>query len=461
MKRNLFVYFSAIITFIVFTFTSCYSPFVSYLPKEAAVYQLEIGKGTPYYVYLDSNYSIIDKPIGINDRDPGKTAILVDDNKLAEGIMAFAETTQDGATVRLINKNNNSTIYMFFEQGKNFPTSFIIETQGERFNAFLSNYDTQKECYSIAFEKDGEFVTQDNVIMNKNILTIYNDDLKLNKDQNTRIRNIYTALGVYASLYNEFSNEDSIIFLNLGWLKPFFVAVFVVVAVVAFIAAIVLATPIVIGSVSILIPGLGNLTAFTALGISVGAGIAGVLTDMIPVDEGGGGGSGGIQNGPTLERIVATIKKDGKNIKKDAVYYIAPGSYIDFEIDFILPSTDSVVSYGAYESSINRWYPSTFNHEYFDAKAISNNASETALPFNPVLPLPSNFKLRISRNLYDGTGTNGGYLDFVLVANTSLVVNTNNYYFDIYDDKDNKMVTTNSVYVIRVTIRSENEVIIP
>jgi len=169
MKYSLYLFFTAIITLIVFVYTSCAGPLLGSLPKKADVYQIEIGKGNPYYVYLDSDYNIIENPIGIDDPDPGKTAVLVDDNQLAEGVMALAETTQIGTTVRLINKNNNSTIYMFFEQGNNFPSSFIIEAQGERSNAFLSNYDTQKERYSITFEQNGEYFTQKNIIMSKSI----------------------------------------------------------------------------------------------------------------------------------------------------------------------------------------------------------------------------------------------------------------------------------------------------
>jgi len=453
MKRNFYLFFTAIITLIVFTYTSCVNQLLSALPEEADVYQIEIGKGNPYYVYLDSNYNIIENPIGINDPDPGKTAILVDENQLAEGVMALAETTQNGTTVRLINKNNNSTIYMFFEQGNNFPSSFIIETQGERSNAFLSNYDTQREQYSITFEQNGEFFTHDGIIMSKSIFTIYDNDPTLTTAQNTRIRNIYTALGVYASLFNVFSDENNTKYFASWWSenKPYVVGIFIGIAIVAFCVSLIFMAPIAIGSVAVLLPGLGSIPSFISLGISLVAGVIAMIIEGIHDDE----------KEPEMEKIVVTIQKDGERIPKGKVFYVAPNSHIDFQINIKLPSSNDKVYYGLYDPFLNSWYPAAYNYVFFTAKAISNNTSEMNLPFNSSvsvteepLPLPpTSFTLRISRNNYTGTGTNGGGFDFVLIATKPMVVNNdNNNYFEIYDAESDKKVKTPNVYVIHLTI---------
>ena len=375
--------------------------------------------GTPYYIYLDSNYKPIDKHIGINDPDPGKTALMVDDNPLAEGVMALAETTPNGTTVSLINTNDKSFIMMFFDKGNNFPSSFIIETQGERFNAFLSSYDTQKERYSIAFEQGGENFTVDNVIMNGSILNIYNDDPALTEAQNTRIRNIYTAMGVFASLTNVFSDYDDTtkIYLFFGWLNKLMSPIakfFATVAVVALCVAAVLAVPVVIGTAVVTIVGSGIASAI-ALGVAVVAAAIAVVAELSYYEE----ERVFVPSTPPVlppetPTLFVTIQKDGSNINSEAVYYLAPNSAIEFDIIFINRTDDpndiQYLFYDTYKEHIHT-LPTDLTNTTTLIFAI-NGVAVTYIP--QFLTKGNGAKLKVSRNATGGNGFGGGYVDFVL-----------------------------------------------
>jgi len=445
MKHNFYLFFTAIITLIVFTYTSCVNSLLDSLPQEADIYQIEIGKGTPYYVYLDSNYNIIENPVGINDPDPGKTALLVDDNQLAEGVMALAETTLSGTTVRLINKNNNSNIYMFFEQGNDFPSSFIIEIQGTKLNAFLSNYDTHRECYSITFEQNGDFFTYDNIIMSRSILSIYDNDLTLTLNQNTRIKSIYTALGIYASLFNVFSDEDNTIYFSFwSTFKNIFKVVFVAVAIVAVCVAVIFAAPIVIGSVAATIIGIGSVTSFIALGIAIGAGIGAIITAMLPdVPDS--------ISPPSEKPFIVRILKDEVPINLTTVFPIKQNNYIDFAITFINRMPDSKIKWHLYDPFTHAIVAS--NQFFFEFSVVDNGSIESDVPEN----LPSNFILRIHRNNRGGTGYDDGELGFCIYSENQNIDELNgqgNYSIDI-PDPDGTIKTYRNAFIIIVKLDNE------
>jgi len=244
------------------------------------------------------------------------------------------------------------------------------------------------------------------------------------------------------------------VFLAWSW-KNILAVALAAVAVVAFCVAVVFAAPIVIGSVSVLIPGLGSVPSFVALGIFVAAGIAAIITEMIPDGD-------GVQAQPKQEVIIITIEKDEERITEGTVFYIEPDSFIDFYITVRLPSPDDKVTYGVYDSFNNNW--GSENSGFFSAKTICKDDGKqvdsddalTDLPFDSSMPLPTSFILRISRNSRPGTGYDEGGFDFVLLGTKSLVVNDSSNYFDIYNPASNNMVNTNSVYILHLTILEEN-----
>ncbi|MDR1894285.1 MAG: hypothetical protein LBQ61_06280 [Spirochaetales bacterium] len=235
--------FIQMLTLIAFTVTSCGSPLVSLLPREASEYMIEIGKGTPYYLYLDKNNNYITTPLGEDEPDPGKTALFVEDNPAAERVLVVAETRAEDDLVRITNRNNESTIYLYFHKGENFPWAMNLKAGLETATAwfFAHNWDTQQ--YSVMFSKDGQYHTLQNLGLNKTVLNSYVDDPDLSDDQNSRLKNMIVALGIFASL-NQVVPVDNVT-VRASWevFRPFMTVIFSAAAVVAVVAAVILATP--------------------------------------------------------------------------------------------------------------------------------------------------------------------------------------------------------------------------
>jgi len=240
MKR-LLPYFSrvtALLLLVMFSFTSCFSPL--YL-LEHEIVVITPGEGNPKYVYIDSEGSP-------SETDTGRTALFIENNKNAEGALVVADKYDEYDRVMVYNPDNGSVVSMFFKQGRNFPYQITI-SHGDNpaYLAFLSQYRETSGSYDIVFQEQGNFYTLSNLILNKNIFNLYEDDNNLNSSQNLRLRNITIALGLWGSLAASLEDKDKdapVISLGLGpfWkgVKSFFTATKIVAAVVA-----VVATPIV------------------------------------------------------------------------------------------------------------------------------------------------------------------------------------------------------------------------
>ncbi|MDR1894286.1 MAG: hypothetical protein LBQ61_06285, partial [Spirochaetales bacterium] len=136
-----------IAVFVLALAVSCdFSP-LDRLPKEASEYVVEIGKGTPYYLYLDDNYDPV-TPSG--ETDPGKTVLVVEDNPGAAGVMVLAETSPEEAddAVRIINRNNGGVISLFFHKGRDFPWFMDLQAGALNVTARISQYDRARQEYS-------------------------------------------------------------------------------------------------------------------------------------------------------------------------------------------------------------------------------------------------------------------------------------------------------------------------
>jgi len=464
--NRIFLFFTSLITLVVFTFTSCYVP----LGFEAEKYVIEIGKGTPVFVYLDSHYEPITESISINDPDPGKTALVVLDNPMAEGVMVLAETTSTGTTVSIINSNDRSTINMFFDEGNNFPSSLVINSPGECINAYLSSYSIQKEQYSIVFEDDysEENLVLNNVIMNKDILNVYTNDSTLSAAQNTRISNIYTSLGVFASLnYALVGVDNSTVFLAWSWWGNLLAVFFAPLAVIAFTVAVVVVplTALAIVGTAIVI---ASATVGMLLDPTLLTFVPVIIALSLPKNEEGGDTLSPI--GP----LVVKIWNNGELINSESVFYREPynngaltqNNSIDFEIKFYKRQTvhSNDIQYFLYDP----YKKSTLFTDLLSYPAfLSIELNGDKIPFDPnsysfsdYIPLgKKNHTLRFSRNTLTGDGFDKGYLYFGLSFNRQEVkVNGEEIKnlplsdFIINGEGDAK------IYFIKLTIKKENAV---
>jgi hypothetical protein len=130
-KNRFFLTFISVLTLTAFILASCGSPLLR-LPQGAEEFVYQVGKGTPYYLYLDGDNNPITEPLGEGDADPGKTALIVQDNPAAEGVMLLAETSPEAYddVVRIINNNNASTITLYFHKGQTFPWTIGYAVRG-------------------------------------------------------------------------------------------------------------------------------------------------------------------------------------------------------------------------------------------------------------------------------------------------------------------------------------------
>jgi len=472
--NRMFLLITSLLILVVFTFTSCFGP-LSYLPQEPGEYVIEIGKGTPVFIYLDSDYKPITEPVGINDPDPGKTALVVLDNPMAEGVMVLAETTAEGTTVSIISKNDQSAISMFFDEGKNFPSSLIIKSPGERINAFFSSYNTQKEHYSIAFEGDddeGNMILHD-VIMSQSILNVYTDDSTLCEAQNARIRNIYTSLGVFASLNYELSGDgfNSTIFLAWGW-KEILTVALVVVAVVALVVAVVLAPPAAIAVVgaTIVIAGAGTASTIAA-GVAAAAIVGAIIigsTDLIK-DEGGSAPPQAPQSGRLHVTIWKKTKdKETNEVKKEligpeTVSYVAPDSEVEFEIRFLnrVPEIEDI-AYFFYDPK-TRSTGTLSNSVAFSSVELNGEKKAGRDIGFPGGPIPKNdingddiHTLKIFRDDFPGEGYAEGALWFGLnFMKQEANVNSKNVPFVPLSNFVDNAEGSSRIYFIKMTMLSD------
>jgi hypothetical protein len=228
---------------VAFTFVSCSNPLVSSGNTGSGTGSgnpaivITPGEGNPRYVYIDSNGKI-------TDVDQGRTALFVENNKNANGVLIVSDKVDSGDRVSISNQNNNSIVSMFFRPGSNFPYYMVINVNGDIYYAHLSSYNPATSMYDIVFANGGEYEPLFNLVFNKDIFNAYEDDPDLNSSQNLRLRNITIALGLWGSLYNSFDTQDISPMAARGILK-FFVrvvkSVFIAVAVIATVVAIVVA----------------------------------------------------------------------------------------------------------------------------------------------------------------------------------------------------------------------------
>ncbi|MDR0321006.1 MAG: hypothetical protein LBI28_05840 [Treponema sp.] len=182
---------------VFFLFSACRDPLFKQLPTEPEYWNLK-PMGTPLYVYLDEDFNVSEQDAS----DNCKTAVFIDGNPLAKGVMVLAETSSEeyDDSVRIINQNTNTIISMFFHKDQRFPWSIHIASNDKYAEGKLSSYNWNNEYFSIEFEESGVYSSFENIKLNLNILLGYSFDNSLSAEQNIRLRNIYTALGIYESI---------------------------------------------------------------------------------------------------------------------------------------------------------------------------------------------------------------------------------------------------------------------
>ncbi|MDR0720229.1 MAG: hypothetical protein LBF78_11395 [Treponema sp.] len=353
--RLVYRVFSPVIL-VVFTFVSCSSPFFSSkLPGNpvpaAEIASVPLGEGDPRFFYLDSNYQLSE-----TNTDTGITALLVENNEMASGVLVLAEVPdndlENGSVVRVINTNNNSLVSLFFYRGQKFPHKMLITQGGKTVNAKFSAYNPSTETFSLSLEYGDEHSAIEDITMNSKVLTLYHFQDDLTESQNVRMQNIIVSLAVWACLAIQIPGSDFTVNARglTSFLRGLLVTIFAVVAVVAFTVAVILAGPAAISIAGPAVVIALETPAAAAWGLtSVLSAAAAVFVSKIPVDE--------IDVHETSAAVdpkpQVTIRKGGVEVPNgnwDSPYYLdlgappeAPpaGSSMTFDLQFYT-STGSI-----------------------------------------------------------------------------------------------------------------------
>ncbi|MDR1239586.1 MAG: hypothetical protein LBK27_05700, partial [Treponema sp.] len=348
MKIPFLFRFSSPVILLVFTFVSCSSPFFAPRPSAGADFRTEIasiplGVGNPVFLYLDSNY----QPTAA---DSSRTALVVENNEMASGVLVLAEVPEDdlanGSVVRVINTNNGSMVSMFYYENQKFPHKMTISKDDRTVQAQFSVYNMEKQNFSLFLEGEGEYATLDDLTMNSKVLTLYTFQDTLNESQNVRVQNIITSLAIWDCIAMQLPGSDFII-AAAGWwnsfIKTLLIVVFAVVAVAAFVATIIVAGPAAISVVGFVITiALETPLAAALAATAVVAAATSVFLSKIPVDE--------IED---QEASTAPDPKPQTIIKKaggtevpngnwDSPYYLEPGSSMTFDLQFSIAQSPAL-----------------------------------------------------------------------------------------------------------------------
>jgi len=198
---------TAFVGLITFTFASCYNPIDTpvepeWKPDPKVV--ITPGEGKASYFYIDEKFQPVEE-------DQGITALIIEDNPNAAGVLVTSQRVA-GRDIRvaIINSNNKSMAYMFFRQGSDFPYYMSVAQGDESVSGYLSAVNSDN-TFIITLKDNNAIPGTSGQMMsatvNPAIFTLYQDDPTLNDEQNLRLRNIVIAMGISGSLYNALSDE--------------------------------------------------------------------------------------------------------------------------------------------------------------------------------------------------------------------------------------------------------------
>ncbi|MCL2411707.1 MAG: hypothetical protein FWC97_08700 [Treponema sp.] len=298
-----------------------------------SVITVPVGRGDIRFVYLDENY----QP---TTNDIGKMAMFIDNNKLAEGVVVIAELPgnyiDNEMVVRVINRQNNSVVSFFYFADQLFPHRMVLTIDGEEAIGNFSVYNPLTETYSITFSnEEGETEVFDNLVLNKNVFSLHENNDELSETQNVRLRNIVTTLALWNSLAFQVDDDFEVDPRNLRRnLRRLVVGTLTVVAVVAVAAAVIISAPVSVAVAGLTLTiSLATQTSAILAAVAVVATAGAIFANFaIPDSE----GSHGAPPPAPDRRPRIEITLDGERIgNNSALHYIDRGESLTFNISII------------------------------------------------------------------------------------------------------------------------------
>jgi hypothetical protein len=206
---------AAFVVLVVFTVVSCYIPTS---PEAASPGATKNAPQPPSYpANVDPVPAAPSKQVSFyltdgyepSTTDTGKTAFALDGPNAPKNFMVISEEAGDGTgdtVVRFLDGENGMSASMYFSGkaafpgGPEFPDGFILTQENEdTLVGKFSLYNPETETFSLTLEYEGEKETFE-LVLNKNIFSVYEKDGGLTPGQNTRVQNYITALGVWTAI---------------------------------------------------------------------------------------------------------------------------------------------------------------------------------------------------------------------------------------------------------------------
>jgi hypothetical protein len=304
-------------------------------------------------------------------------------------------------------------INFFFRKGEQFPWAIDFENGAESFNARLSDYNQETEQYSVTFEMNGEYASASGLVLNKKVLNCYVDDLAMNEIQNTRMREIYTALGLYVSLGQLFSGDNDLVFRGFwssvgSFFKKVGKSVLTGISLTAMAIATILVLPPVVSLASVISPTLAAALPVMAKVMGAIGVAAGALALLIPDAEDERGNQGSPDTPVSTQPPSVVITLNGSSIPDDPKYIYQFGAAGDekvFDISFVnYPAQPRIL---LYEPETKRYimYLNQGNAHYLEIRNESGQQLQGA-GSTFYLNSPSD-KIKVKRNGNNGRADEG------------------------------------------------------
>ena len=407
MKLKRFFVIPVIIA--IFFLAACSNP---YLSTES--YWHLSASGTPLFTYLNNDYSAS----SVNINDNGKTAVFIDNNELTNNITAIAETSPAGYddVVRIVNNETETVISMFFHKDQRFPWQIHIESDGKTAVGLLSGYNWISENFSIEFDENGQKTLISDIKLKQNVLLDYKFITSLNNDQNVRIRNIHTALGIYSSLSKKFMDYSKI---KLNNSSNIISSVFSDMSILTF--GVSVSPSNTIKHAASYDKDENSLFFFTIL-----------ILNII------------FNNGstPAPAPLEVTITKDGLPVNSETIYYLEHHEEIIFDFQFNNFTPNTNVYAGFYDPTL---------HIYKELNTLfySFNSADNL----PLGKFTKNYQIKIKRHWYTGPGYFDGTSSLVIFFGQNTIINGNNEGILFHEPGSTEAKNNKSIFIINLTVQ--------
>lgn len=394
-------------------------------PEEPPNYWYLGARGTPLYVYLDGNYDVLEQE---SSAQTGRTAVFIDGNTLAEGVLAVSEISTDDYddAVHLINQNANTIVSIFFRKGQVFPWLIDIAGNDREAKARLFGYDWGYERFTMEFEENGISNTIKNIKLSQNALTDYVFAPSLTKEQNIRLRNIFTVLGVYESVSRSLPK-------NTGSAGTVISSTFNDKSFISF-AATVKPARIITSALEYIKSENPAYFVVDVLNIIDPS----LLEPLIHVKY----------IPPTPNPLSVTINSNGVPVDPQRIHHIERGGEMTVNFKFTNLTQDTNVNVV--------WYDPYF-HWYLPKNGTVNSVvySHTQEDGSPIGRFTEDYSIKIKRNMTTGSGFHDGTAAFLILFGQDTVVNDNTAGINFWEPGTSGLELHKSIFMIQFTVQPD------